>query len=249
MTSAPPPLARRLRPAGPVAHAIAAERLYETLRAAAQGDGWIDLLEAAWPALAPVAGASPYLSGLMRRRPAHLRRLLEADPAAELGRLLAETDVLEGEPDALRQPLRLLKADLHLLTALCDLGGVWDLDQVTLALSRFADAAVRAALRAVGAEQRAKGRLLSPADDARGPVPGLFGIAMGKHGADELNYSSDIDISLFYEPRLLSVALREGEEPQTFPVWAIEQAQQGGAATRVDDETTSAAGAAKAKGE
>ena len=216
MTSAPPPLARRLRPAGPVAHAIAAERLYETLRAAAQGDGWIDLLEAAWPALAPVAGASPYLSGLMRRRPAHLRRLLEADPAAELGRLLAETDVLEGEPDALRQPLRLLKADLHLLTALCDVGGVWDLDQVTLALSRFADAAVRAALRAVGAEQRAKGRLLSPADDARGPVPGLFGIAMGKHGADELNYSSDIDISLFYEPRLLSVALREGEEPQTF---------------------------------
>ena len=57
MTSAPPPLARRLRPAGPVAHAIAAERLYETLRAAAQGDGWIDLLEAAWPALAPVAAA------------------------------------------------------------------------------------------------------------------------------------------------------------------------------------------------
>ena len=53
-----------------------------TLRAAAQGDGWIDLLEAAWPALAPVAGASPYLSGLMRRRPAHLRRLLEADPDA-----------------------------------------------------------------------------------------------------------------------------------------------------------------------
>ena len=36
MTSAPPPLARRLRPAGPVVDANAAERLYETLRAAAQ---------------------------------------------------------------------------------------------------------------------------------------------------------------------------------------------------------------------
>lgn len=47
----------------------------------------------------------------------------------------------------------------------------------------------------------------------------------------------------------VSVLMEPSEEPQTFPVWAIEQAQQGGAATRVDDETTSAAGAAKAKGE
>lgn len=47
----------------------------------------------------------------------------------------------------------------------------------------------------------------------------------------------------------VSVLMEPGEEPQTFPVWAIAQAQQAGAATRVDDETTSAAEAAKAKGE
>ena len=210
------PLFQDLRPAGPVANPAAADRLHEALTEAARTDGWSDTLTAAWPALAPVAGASPYLSGLMRRRPAHLRLILEADPDAALADILSRTDALDDEPEAMKQPLRVLKADLHLLTALADLGGVWSLDQVTEALSRFADAACRAALRAVGAEQRARGRLISSPDDARGPVPGLFGLAMGKHGANELNYSSDIDISLFYEPRLLTLALREGEEMQDF---------------------------------
>lgn len=214
--STPKPLFQDLKPAGPVANPGAADRLHEALVEAAQADGWFDGLTVAWPALAPVAGASPYLAGLMRRRPAHLRRILETDPAEQLADILSRTDTLDGEPETMRQPLRVLKADLHLLTALADLGGVWSLDQVTDALSRFADAACRAALRAVGAEQRARGRLVSPADDARGPIPGLFGLAMGKHGANELNYSSDIDISLFYEPRLLTLALREGEEMQDF---------------------------------
>jgi [glutamine synthetase] adenylyltransferase / [glutamine synthetase]-adenylyl-L-tyrosine phosphorylase len=153
----------------------------------------------------------------MRRRPAHLRSLLHADPTEATGAASSrDTDALDAEPDAVRAPLRVLKADLHLLTALADLGGVWDLDQVTDALSRFADASCRAALRAVAAEQRARGRLISPPGDPRGPIPGLFGLAMGKHGANELNYSSDIDISLFFEPRLMGLALREGEEMQDF---------------------------------
>ena len=215
-TSATIPLGQRIKAAGPVANPAAAERLLETLIEAADADGWRETLDAAWPALAPVAGASPYLAGLMRRRPAHLRRILERDPTSGLIRILAETDALDAEPDDVRAPLRVLKADLHLLTALADLGGVWDLDQVTGALSSFADAACRAALRAVAAEQRARGRLVSPPDDSRGPIPGLFGLAMGKHGANELNYSSDIDISLFFEPRLLGLALREGEEMQDF---------------------------------
>ena len=209
-------LFQELKPAGPVASPGAAERLREVLAEAAGAQGWSDVLEAAWPALATVAGASPYLAGLMRRRPERLRALLETDPDRGLARILAETDALEGDAEAMKAPLRLLKADLHLLTALSDLGGVWSLDPVTAALSDFADAACRAALRAVAHEPREKGRLLSPADDARGPIPGLFGLAMGKHGAGELNYSSDIDISLFYEPRLLAVALKDGEEMQRF---------------------------------
>ena len=105
-------------------------------------------------------------------------------------------------------PLRELKAELHLLTALADLGGVWDLDQVTGALTRFADSALRAAMAAVARVELGRGRLTALGSGSAGPVPGLFCIAMGKYGAFELNYSSDIDFSVFYDPS--SVAFLAG---------------------------------------
>jgi len=210
------PLGTRLAPCGPVIDVSAADRTLERLSEAARDAGWSERLEAAWPALAPVFAASPYLAGLVRRWPGRLRQTLEAAPEARLAAILSDTEGLAGGVDEARVPLRHLKAELHLLTALADLGGVWDLDAVTDALSRFADVAAQAALRAVAHDQRERGRLISAADDPLGPVPGLFGLAMGKHGAFELNYSSDIDISLFWEPEALENALAEGVEPQRF---------------------------------
>jgi len=205
-----------LQPCGPVVDPDAAARAFERLADPASEQGWTGLLEGAWSALAPIFAASPYLFGLARRWPELLRDLLAEGPDERLGRVLAATEALTGGADDLRAPLRRLKGELHLLTALADLGGVWDLDQVTGALSRFADASVNAALRAVADDQRERGKLVSGPDDPRGPVPGLFGLAMGKHGAFELNYSSDIDISLFWEPEGLIPALAEGVEPQRF---------------------------------
>ncbi|HYC69319.1 bifunctional [glutamine synthetase] adenylyltransferase/[glutamine synthetase]-adenylyl-L-tyrosine phosphorylase [Brevundimonas sp.] len=205
-----------LQPCGPVVDPGAAARAFERLAEPAGEQGWSGQLDDAWPALAPVFAASPYLLGLARRWPDLLRDLLRDGPDERLRRVLAATEALAGGADDLRAPLRRLKGELHLLTALADLGGVWDLDQVTGALSRFADASVNAALRAVTHDQRESGKLVSAADDPRGPVPGLFGLAMGKHGAFELNYSSDIDISLFWEPDALIEALAEGVEPQRF---------------------------------
>ena len=196
-------LSRLIRPCGPVADHGLAER---TLEAVGHVEGWV--------ALAPIAGASPYLGALMRRDPQRLRRLLAGDPDQALAALVARVGAaadLALEPA--KAELRRLKAELHLLTAICDLGGVWGLDQVTGALSRFADASVEAALRLAAAQERARGAMTGAADDPRGPAPGLFCLALGKHGAHELNYSSDIDISIFYEPGLLPAA--EGVEPQS----------------------------------
>ncbi|WP_303697530.1 bifunctional [glutamine synthetase] adenylyltransferase/[glutamine synthetase]-adenylyl-L-tyrosine phosphorylase [Brevundimonas naejangsanensis] len=209
-------LAARLQPCGPVRDAEAAARLHGRLIEAADADGWRTTLDAAWGALEPVFAASPYLAGLARRWPDRLRRTLDGDPEARLADILAAADALNAAPDEAKAPLRHLKAELHLLTALCDLGGVWDLDQVTGALSRFADASARAALRILADDWRRRGRLISAPDDPRGPVPGLFVLAMGKGGAFELNYSSDIDLSLFYEPEALATALSEGVEMQGF---------------------------------
>ncbi len=171
----------------------------------------------AWPALAPVFGASPYLASLVRRDPERLADLLAADPDERLETILARTAaVADLLPEAAAAPLRILKQELHLLTALADLGGVWDLDQVTGALTRFADAAVQSALASAARGELAAGRLTRLGEGDEGPVPGWFCIAMGKQGAVELNYSSDIDVSVFFEPDALPLA--PDVEPQAFAV-------------------------------
>lgn len=205
-----PALIDSLRPCGPVVDAAAAERLREDLIGVSE-------IERAWPGLAPVAGASPYLAGLMRRWPEMLGRVLAEAPAQRLEAILKATSALATatlEIEDFKRELRLLKAEIHLLTALADLGGVWDLDRVTEALTRFADAAAQACLAYIGAAERTKGRLLGEAGGPRGPIPGLFGLAMGKYGAFELNYSSDIDLSLFFEPGDIPVS--DAVEPQAF---------------------------------
>jgi len=201
-------------PCGPVLDRDAADRVRTRIMDEAAGAGWTALLDACWPALEPVFTASPYLFGIARRWPERLKTILENAPAARLDTILAEVAALTGSVDARRRPLRLLKAELHLLTALADLGGIWDLDQVTGALSRFADAVTQSALCAVADDLRDKGRLRSGSGDAGGPIPGLFVLAMGKHGAHELNYSSDIDLSLFFDPERLEPALAPGVEMQ-----------------------------------
>jgi glutamate-ammonia-ligase adenylyltransferase len=210
-------LADSIRPCGPVVDPAAAARLHEALTEAAEEGGWRSRLDGAWPGLAPVAGAAPYLANLMRRWPQMLAGSLDEAPAVRLEAILKETSGLVGEGlavDDFKRRLRLLKAELHLLTALADLGQVWDLGRVTEALTRFADAAALACLAGVARAEREKGRLAGDPADAAGPIPGLFGLAMGKYGAFELNYSSDIDLSLFYEPASLPTA--EGVEPQAF---------------------------------
>ena len=193
-------LADFLRPCGPLVDAAAAERLYEVLSKAAERDGWSARLKQVWPSLEPIAGASPYLAGLMRRAPGQLRQALEAeDPIADI---LRQTQAVADETDLIAgaKTLRALKADAHLTIALADLGGVWDLTAVTGNITEFADLAVQSALAMAVRTEVTKGRLLPAPNEAAGPIPGLFCIAMGKHGAFELNYSSDIDISIFYDP-------------------------------------------------
>ncbi len=191
----------------------------------AAADEWAPLLDAAWPALAPVFAASPYLTSLARQSPERLRRILAEAPEARLQVLLAEAEAAGADAAQGGARLRRAKGDLHLLAALADLGGVWSLDQVTSALARFADAAVAAALAIATFETRERGRL-APVEGASGagPLPGLFVIAMGKHGAFELNYSSDIDISVFYDPDALPIA--EGIEPQAVAVQLTQRLAQ-----------------------
>jgi [glutamine synthetase] adenylyltransferase / [glutamine synthetase]-adenylyl-L-tyrosine phosphorylase len=88
------------------------------------------------------------------------------------------------------------------MSALCDLGGVWPLEDVTEALTRLADRAVHLALTTGVAEEIRRGRLPGATPDDAATAGGMVALAMGKMGAGELNYSSDIDlICLFDETR------------------------------------------------
>jgi [glutamine synthetase] adenylyltransferase / [glutamine synthetase]-adenylyl-L-tyrosine phosphorylase len=206
-------LYRSITACGPVADVGAQDRARDRLTASAAEGGWTGMLEATWPALAPIFGGSPYLATLATRRPDRLKRLLKHPPGLSMRKLISAVADCSAHQDiaAAADQLRRLKGELHLLVAIADLGGLWDLTQVTAALSQFADAAVKAALHLAARESFAEGRLSRVDTSAAGPVPGLFILAMGKHGAFELNYSSDIDISVFYEPGDLPAA--EGLNP------------------------------------
>ncbi|HZZ87654.1 MAG TPA: glutamine-synthetase adenylyltransferase, partial [Caulobacteraceae bacterium] len=203
-----------MKPCGPVIDAAAAERAREAI-------GPSPLVDAAWPALAPIFAAAPYLARLAGRQPEVLAALLASDPDAASRELLAQTRRVPLEPASGAAQLRRLKARAHLLSALCDLGGVWDLDAVTGLLTRFADESVRAAL-SLGTRALAD-RFAWTADGAN-PAPGFFVLALGKMGAFELNYSSDIDISIFFDPDLLPCA--PGVDPGALAVRLTQQVAQ-----------------------
>ncbi len=195
------PLGERIAACGPILDPEAAARTLDRIHAAGLERASLGAVSAAWPAMAPVFAASPYLAALAARQPQRLAGLLASDPDARLEHLLTQAGRLaDGSADVAAEGLRELKAELHLLTALADLGGVWGLEAVTGALSRFAEAAVGAAIVVAAREAVEASGLMAPDDPAKGPAPGIFAVAMGKLGADELNYSSDIDISVFYEP-------------------------------------------------
>jgi len=161
--------------------------------------------------------SSPFLWDLIERDPKRLLRLLQADPERHLSTSLSDYGRAIGtsidEVEAVRS-LRLLKGEAALLIALADIGGVWPVMHAARALSELADASVDAATRFLLTEATRAGRWL-PKDRANPQTgSGYIVLAMGKMGAFELNYSSDIDLIVLYDRE--APALPKGAEPSTF---------------------------------
>jgi len=145
------------------------------------------------------AGCSPYLAAIIARQSDWLTEAFKDSDAA----VQALFSDLKAVPlDQLKTQLRHAKSRIAALTALADLGGVWPLERVTGTLTDFADLAVDVAIKAlVGAEIK-RGKLPGMGPDDVATAGGMVVLAMGKMGAGELNYSSDIDlICLFDESR------------------------------------------------
>jgi glutamate-ammonia-ligase adenylyltransferase len=167
--------------------------------------------------LAGMFAGSPYLSGLIERDLPRLERLLARAPEARLVELKEEVARGVGaattRAEAMRG-LRVFKAEVALLTALADLAGAWNVLEVTAALTACADAAIEAAVSFLFREAAERGQWLGREGNGTVAPSGLIVLAMGKGGAEELNYSSDVDLIVFYD--LDRVALAAGIEPAQF---------------------------------
>ncbi len=142
------------------------------------------------------AGCSPYLKSLIEKEHDWLNPAME-DPEAAIEAVFASLP--ECAPDQLPTVLRQAKRRVALLTGLADLGGVWPLEQITGTLTRLADLACDVAIKAGLSSEIKRGKLPGKTEEDLANVGGMVALAMGKMGAGELNYSSDIDLICLFD--------------------------------------------------
>ncbi|MFO0992374.1 MAG: bifunctional [glutamine synthetase] adenylyltransferase/[glutamine synthetase]-adenylyl-L-tyrosine phosphorylase [Hyphomicrobiales bacterium] len=163
-----------------------------------------------------IFAASPFLTDLILRDPDEALVCLRDNPERHAEALLAEAETalaIEGETD-FKRALRRIKAKSALLIALADIAGVWPVETVTDFLTRFADASLKVSVGWLLRDAARLGRLTLANPDRPGDESGYVVLAMGKQGAGELNYSSDIDLIVLFDPETAKLAA--SVEPATF---------------------------------
>ena len=186
----------------------AAARLWAELPEASASTAAFHRVE---PLIDAVFGASPFLRELLLRDPEFAARAITASPDAlldDVAQALGEGAAAAASEAELKRVIRKARMHAALVIALTDLAGIWDVARVTAALTSFAETALAAAVDWLLAEARRAGRL----KDA-GQGSGYAVLAMGKFGARELNYSSDIDLIVLFDPE---APLAGDTEPATF---------------------------------
>ncbi|TAL00875.1 MAG: bifunctional [glutamine synthetase] adenylyltransferase/[glutamine synthetase]-adenylyl-L-tyrosine phosphorylase [Rhodospirillaceae bacterium] len=169
------------------------------------------------PVLEAIFGNSPFLTRLVFAHPEIVRIFMEqgAGPAVVYAGAAIQHPA-STEAGDLPRMLRQAKARTALAVALADLTDAWTLAQVVTALSTFADACVRTAVETLLHVAHGDGRIRLA--DPKNPMGdcGYFVLAMGKLGANELNYSSDIDLIVLFDPKRLPYI--GTKSPQEFAV-------------------------------
>lgn len=147
---------------------------------------------------------SPYLTHLLRLYP----DMVAGDAETAFADVMAALPDATLEQSELMKALRIAKGKLALLTAHADIGGAWPLEKVTRALSDFAQRAVAISLDTLLKAAHTRGDIeVSSAENS-----GIIILAMGKLGAYELNYSSDIDLMVFFERDRIGYKGRHNEQ-------------------------------------
>lgn len=144
---------------------------------------------------------SPFLANLMEQWPVDSVAALTGDTAkteGEITDLLADAETASDIASAMKA-LRQARTRFALLNGLMDITGQWPIMEAAARMSRFADEAVQQATDFLLRQAHIKGDIALP--DINNPAQGcgLTILAMGKFGARELNYSSDIDLIILFD--------------------------------------------------
>ena len=151
---------------------------------------------------------SPYLRDIANLKPSLLLdavtlplepQILDAVEDARRAWMPDEVGAVPGEAEVMTR-LRHAKRKVAFLTALADLARVFMARDTTAWLTAVADAAVAAAIDHLLLAGHESGKLTLKNRENPAEGSGLVVLGMGKHGARELNYSSDIDLVIFYDP-------------------------------------------------
>jgi [glutamine synthetase] adenylyltransferase / [glutamine synthetase]-adenylyl-L-tyrosine phosphorylase len=154
--------------------------------------------------LAAALDLSDFLRDYARRRPEALDRLFDSTVTERLSAInaaIAASAFADGVTEtSLMSELRALKSEAHFLIALAELGAECDTQTTVRRLSALADACVGAAVDFLLGDAHRQGKLALPDPAHPGTGSGWIVLGMGKLGANELNFSSDIDLILFFDP-------------------------------------------------
>lgn len=195
----------------------AGERLIERFAAAGRAEARLVRMTGVRAMLASLGGNSDFLADLAVREATALAAFIVSGPERVVQAAL--TELRETPPqtrrDRVAAALRRAKRIVALITAVADIGDIWRLERVTRTLSDVAEAALSLAVAHLLRAAHDTGELQLPHPDQPARGGGFTVLGMGKLGARELNYSSDVDLVLLYDAAAPIYTERTAGDAQT----------------------------------
>lgn len=170
------------------------------------------------PFLEALFGNSAFLSQCAVTDSQFFLELIMEGPDATFKKIEQElTKISENAPKSLSEAtvmqfLRINRKRAALTIASADITNFWSGSQITQALSRFSDLSVQYATNYLLQNMAEKNLLMLPNANIAGEGSGLIVLGMGKLGGHELNYSSDIDLIIFFDPDVIT-----SDAPENLP--------------------------------
>lgn len=161
---------------------------------------------------------SPFIRSTLLRHVGDLELVFDSSVQKHIVQLTNDARCLvQSNPEIsereIKERLRIIKTQAHLLIGLCDIAQSQDVIQTTKLMSELAEACICAAVDWLLLDLHRSGKIAlsderTPAKNSR-----LIVLGMGKLGAFELNYSSDIDLIIFFDQQTDSLTFSAQVDP------------------------------------